>query len=150
MRITARSLPCSRSGCCSFRESGLCELVHCGRCLFEEGSIAYDRSFVVGPQVWTDCYSTVNHQHSVFLLSCAIRVLSESICISYNINIELALAACRVSELSFRTRAAAHGDGCLFGRDIVYDRSTACARDVSGEKRFPKRLQNNLATYVQG
>ena len=38
-----------------------------------------------------------NHQHSVSLVSCAIRVLrvlSESICISYIIHVELALAAC--------------------------------------------------------
>ena len=38
----------------------------------------------------------------------------------------------------------------VLGRDIVHDHSTACARDVSCEKRFTKRLQNNLATYVQG
>ena len=35
-------------------------------------------------------------------------------------------------------------------RDIVYERSTACARDVSCENFFPKILQNNLTTYVQG
>ena len=39
----------------------------------------------------------VNHQHGVSLVSCAIRVLSESICISYNIHVELGRAACRFS-----------------------------------------------------
>ena len=43
MRIPARSLPLL-SKRCSFSEGGLCELVHCGRCLFGEGSNAYDRS----------------------------------------------------------------------------------------------------------
>ena len=42
-----------------------------------------------------NCYTAVNYQHSVSLVSCAIRVLLESICISYNIHVELALAACR-------------------------------------------------------
>ena len=37
----------------------------------------------------------------------------------------------------------------ILGRDIVYDRSTARVRDVYYAKRFPKRLQNNLAMYVQ-
>ena len=42
-----RTPACSRSrrGCSSLREGGLCELVLWGRCLFGEGSIAYDRSF---------------------------------------------------------------------------------------------------------
>ena len=38
----------------------------------------------------------------------------------------------------------------VLGRDIVYDRSTAFAHDVSYEKCFPRRWQNNLATYGQG
>ena len=38
----------------------------------------------------------------------------------------------------------------VLGRDIVYDRPTAHARDVFYEKRFPKRLRNTQATYVQG
>ena len=43
-----------------------------------------------------NCNTAVNYQHSsVSVVSCAIRVLSESICISYKIHVELALAACR-------------------------------------------------------
>ena len=38
-RVPARSLPLL-SKRCSFREGGLCELAHCGRCLFGEGSNA--------------------------------------------------------------------------------------------------------------
>ena len=53
MRIPARSLPLLLKRC-AFREGGLCKFVHCGTCLFGEGSIAYDRSFVVVPQVWTE------------------------------------------------------------------------------------------------
>ena len=47
------------------------------------------------PKSGLNCYTAVNYQHSVPLVSCAMRVLSESICISYNIHMELALAACR-------------------------------------------------------
>ena len=39
-------------------------------------------------------YTFVNYQHSVALVSCVIRVLLESNCISYDIHVELALAAC--------------------------------------------------------
>ena len=46
MTIPARSLPCSRSRCCSFREGGLCKLVHSRQVFVRgEGSIACDRSF---------------------------------------------------------------------------------------------------------
>ena len=47
------------------------------------------------PKSGLNCYTAVNYQHNISLVSCAIRVLSESICISYNIRVELALAACR-------------------------------------------------------
>ena len=47
------------------------------------------------PKSGLNCYAAVNYQHGVSLVSYAIRVLSESICISCNIHVELALAACR-------------------------------------------------------
>ena len=54
--------------------------------------------------------------------------------------------------MSFRTRAAAYRDVyvCIGEGDIVYDRSTACTRDVSCEKRFPSEIENNLAEHAQG
>ena len=47
------------------------------------------------PKSGLNPYTAVDYQHSVSLVSCAIRILSESMCISYNIHVELALAACR-------------------------------------------------------
>ena len=47
------------------------------------------------PMSGVNCNTAVNYQHSVSLVSCAIRVLSESIFISYDMHVELALAACR-------------------------------------------------------
>ena len=66
----------------------------CGRCLFGEGSNAFDRSLLYAKS-GLNCYTAVDYQHSVSLVSCVIRVLSESICISYNIHVELALVICR-------------------------------------------------------
>ena len=43
MKISSRSLPLL-SKRCYFRDGGLCELVHCGRCLVREDSNAYDPS----------------------------------------------------------------------------------------------------------
>ena len=47
------------------------------------------------PKSGLSCYAAVNYQRSVFLVRCAVRVLSDSIFISYNIHVELALATCR-------------------------------------------------------
>ena len=47
------------------------------------------------PKSGLSYYTAVNYQHSASLVSCAIRVLSESICIFYNIHVGLALASCR-------------------------------------------------------
>ena len=47
------------------------------------------------PKSGLNCDPAVNYQHSVSLVSCAIRVLSEPIFITYNMFVELALAACR-------------------------------------------------------
>ena len=46
------------------------------------------------PKSGLSCYTAVNYQHSISLVSCAIRALLESICISYNVHVELALATC--------------------------------------------------------
>ena len=75
MRIPARSLPYSRNGVLSGRAAYANSCI-CGRCLFGEGSTACDRSFVVVSQLWAELlYSTaLNCQHSVSLVSCAVRV----------------------------------------------------------------------------
>ena len=47
------------------------------------------------PKSGLNCYTAVNYLYNVSLVTCRIHVLSESICISYNIHVELAFAACR-------------------------------------------------------
>ena len=46
------------------------------------------------PKSELNCYTAVKYQHSVSLVSCAIRVFSESIFIFYNMHVELAFVAC--------------------------------------------------------
>ena len=91
-----------------FREGGQCELVHCGRWLFEEGSIAYDRSSTVVPKVWTEllyCCKLSTQSLSRELCYSRPRLsrskLSESIFISYNIHVELALVTCSSFKIAF-------------------------------------------------
>ena len=82
------------------------------------------------PQDWTKrLYSTgVNFQYRVFSASEA-RVLSESICVSQNTHVELIVltaCSCRCVHLNSRSSLVM----LVLGRDIVHDRSTACARDA--------------------
>ena len=88
--------------------------------------------------------TTVNFQYRVFPASEA-RVLSEAISISQNIHIGLVRTACsfRCALLNSRSSLVMF----VLGRDIVHDRSTACARDTCSEMFFPR---NNLAQRPRG
>ena len=98
------------------------------------------------PQDWTKLlYRTgVNFQYLVFPVSEA-RVLSEATCISQIIHVGLVSTACsfRCALLNSRSSLVT----LVLGRDIVHDRSTACARDACCKTFFPR---DNLARRAQG
>ena len=79
--------------------------------------------------------TTVNFQYRVFPASEA-RVLSEAICISQNVYIGLVRTACSFWCAISNSRSSLAM--LVLGRDVVHDRSTACARNACCKTFFSR------------